>query len=257
MHVKHLSHAVVAAALWMAAATAATGSPVVRPGTVARSQPNRAPALSADVVYSAAPTADGGVLVTAAADGLTISKTVYADGRSITEVASPGDTLRLEIDHDALQLVRGRARHRVDGRSTSPEADLAKVRRTLADSPALGRLRAVAARMADVDVGARPHALAVLLTDALLGYLDGDVGAPARLARQLTAKTRSGLRTVRRGCYSAWEAQVMEASYELESCINDFSWYNYVADELCTIRWTLQVEVAWWSLISCASIPIK
>jgi hypothetical protein len=49
---------------------------------------------------------------------------------------------------------------------------------------------------------------------------------------------------------------VLQASYQLESCIASFAVYNPLR-QVCAAVWILQIESAWFQFLSCSAIPLK
>jgi hypothetical protein len=145
--------------------------------------------------------------------------------------------------------------------ANSPDDEsLLAVQQVLAGSAALRQLRSLARDLEEV-VDVRPAVAGVAVTDALLGFLGGDPGAPARLASRMRARREARMRQVAlaeepTGCYQKWEREVMTAWIEYEACQDDFAWWNPLK-EACTVRYLVWVESAWFSFIGCSALPIN
>ena len=104
-----------------------------------------------------------------------------------------------------------------------------------------------------------PAGAALLLSDALVGLLDGDIGAIERLGRGIAARRAARLRPAHfsnsPGCFEIYEAEVIRAWIDYQECRNSFAWWNPLK-EGCTLRWMLWAESAWFSFIGCSAVPI-
>jgi hypothetical protein len=205
----------------------------------------------ANVTMSAAPTVDGGVLVDGSGDDLTFRKTVRPNGTFTLEIASGSDHVEITTTEYGLSVTRNRRLLRLTLASNGDE-ELSAAARLLADSRAIRRLRTAAGSMLESE-DTSPSAAALLLSDAMVGMLAGDPGAPSRVARHFTKAARSRLRRVSQDdCYYTWERRVMRAMGELEACIDESGPLNTVAHVTCSARWYLMVESYWVSFLTCS-----
>ncbi|MGC4082119.1 MAG: hypothetical protein QM736_08445 [Vicinamibacterales bacterium] len=127
-------------------------------------------------------------------------------------------------------------------------------RRLLADSTAVTRYRALADSLIDTD-DQSPAALAVIIADATVGLLSGDVGAPRRLAKHLAGRGGVGARPAGMAldCFTVMEQRMTEAWRDYTSCyisVSDNPLYAFY-QELCATRWVVQVESYWFGFVSC------
>lgn len=198
------------------------------------------------MTFSANSTVDGAIQVDARGGEFGFRKKVFQDGRFIVELDAPGDTVSLTYV-DGVAVTRGQKTVTLSAQST--EADLDQARRLLADSRAVRLMRAKGAEFeaADDDSAA---AASLLLVDGLVGALTGDVGAPRRVARLLSKKARASLRAAAdrpETCYSRWESSILWAYINYEDCafLYFYPWW------MCSLRWNMESESAWFSFISC------
>ncbi len=204
-------------------------------------------------------TSDGGVRMTASAGDLEVEKVVYRDGRSRIVLGADNDQVSVTIDAGVVGVERRAAgRMRLDvGRATEDEWLQVKV--LLAGSKALRRFRALASSL-DASTLKTPAGAAVVVSDAVLGHLDGDVGAVGRLMQQMRAAVQARIRPVRFtaaevDCWHNYEQDTMHAMNDYDSCRAMFSWYD-ARRAACLFVWTVQAEAAWVELISCSGLHL-
>jgi hypothetical protein len=247
---------VMGAVLVIAAAGGATAGPDVQP------RPIRAVQSDAELglTTSTAVASDGAFVVSAQAAGLTIDKRVYGDGRFDVRIAlGQRDRVVIAADAEGISVSAGhektvRLNPAVDN---GHEEKGRRVRGWLASSGAVARFRQL------VDAlerrGARdPEALSLRATGALVAELLGDPGAARRFG-QAVAGSGATLRKVQQytqSCWDVYQRLVLQASYQLESCIASFAVYNPLR-QVCAAVWILQVESAWFQFLSCSAIPLK
>jgi hypothetical protein len=201
----------------------------------------------ANITVSAGTTVDGAIQVEAAGGDLSFRKRVQADGRYTMEIEAPRDKVSIGVTENAITVTRGRKTITITPEASQRQAD--DLRRMLADSRAIDLLRNAGAELeasGDDSAASTP----VVLADALVGTLTGDVGASRRAARRLSEKARAQLRPVGRPntCYYQWEQTILFAYMELEECVI----VSGIWPVWCHVRWTMQAESAWFSLISCS-----
>jgi hypothetical protein len=168
------------------------------------------------------------------------------------DLEAGGDTLRFRVTGSEITITRGK--QVVIIAPDSPESIAAAVRRMLSDSAAVKKLRETGA-MFEAEEDDSPAAAAVLLSDAVVGALTGDVGAPRRIARLLSKRARALARSAGQrppSCYSQWEQTMMWVWMDYEECEFLWNWGPW-----CTARWTLQTESAWFSFLSCSGLGLR
>jgi hypothetical protein len=200
-------------------------------------------------------TTDGGLLLSASAGDLSFRKVVYADGRYQAQIEQGRDRIAFAGSEGQLVVTYG-------SRSLTLSADQddqqpARVRALIVSSPALRQFRRLVAQLeATGDVTA--EVLGLRVTGAIVSEVDGDEGAVRRLSRELRSKFTANIKRVRlrASCYDAYQALVVQAAAQMEQCVGQFSVWNPMR-QVCAGVWTLQVESAWFSFLSCSAIPLK
>lgn len=205
-----------------------------------------------NLTFSASTTVEGEVQIEASGGDFGFRKRVQSSGAYTLDLEAGRDTLRFRVTGTDITVTRGR--EVVIVLPDSPESVAITVRRMLSDSGAVKKLRQVGA-MFEAAEDDSPAAAAVLLSDALVGSLTGDVGAPHRIAKLLSKRARSLNRSAGDrppNCYSQWEQTMMWVWMDFEECA--ILW-NY--GFWCTARWTLQTESAWFSFLSCSGLGLR
>lgn len=210
-----------------------------------------------DLVFSVAPLADGRGELAARSGSFELRKKVAPNGETTIHLESREDSLVVTMTEGGVTVRRGRARAELSAVSPD-EASMLEVQRVLAGSQALRQLRALAADLESVtDSG--PEVVAVTISDAVLGFLAGDAGAPGRFASRMKARRDARMRQVllrQEGCYPRWEDEVLYAWSEYQACLDDFEWWNPIK-EACTIRYLVWVESAWFQFLKCSALPFN
>jgi hypothetical protein len=203
----------------------------------------------AEITLQAGLTPDGAIEVEGRGGDFVFRKTSRPDGQFTLALEGPGDKVNISLTADSVTVVRGRRRVVLSLTALSERA-LDEARVLLAGSRAVRLARVAAAAVQDAGDDSAA-AVSLLISDALVGLLSGDAGAPGRVARHLARHGRAGIRqAATTDCYSDWERRVLLASYEWESCASAFSIWNPIRN-VCAFRWTLQVESYWFTFLSC------
>ena len=227
-------------------------TPMVRASLAARPAGQVRHYPKPNLTFSASTTVEGEVQIEASGGDFGFRKRVQSTGAYTLELEAGGDTLRFRVTGSDITITRGK--QVVIIAPDSPESVAAAVRRMLSDSTAVKKLRETGA-MFEAEEDDSPAAAAVLLSDAVVGALTGDVGAPHRIARLLSKRARALSRSAGQrppSCYSQWEQTMMWVWMDFEECTvlwNLGPW--------CTVRWTLQTETAWFSLLSCSGLGLR
>jgi hypothetical protein len=195
---------------------------------------------------------DGAMLLSATAGDLSFRKVVYADGRFQAQIEQGRDRIAFAGSEGRMVVTYG-------SRSLTLSADQddqqpARVRALIVSSPALRQFRRLAAQLeATGDV--TPEILGLRVTGAVVSEVDGDEGAVRRLSRELRAKFSANVKMVRlpSSCYDTYQALVVQSAAQLEQCMGQFGVWNPMR-QVCAGVWTLQVESAWFSFLSCSAI---
>lgn len=237
------------APMWTTGACRADSAPV----------PARQEAGEPDVLLSFVALPGGWRQMSARSSDLRIEKRVAANGEATILLQAASDTVSVTVTGAAITVRRGTGEVMLSVNSPDEEQMLA-VQQVLAGSRAVRRLRTLAGRLEngkDKDAGR----MGIAVTDALLGFLTGDTGAPARFASRMRAEREGRLRPAGFagedfGCYRKWESEVMTAWIEYEGCLDDFAWWNPLK-EACTIRYLVWVESAWFEFLGCSALPLN
>lgn len=232
------------------------------------SAPDQIPDPATGLVLSTVGHASGATTFRAVGRGFEAEKTLAPDGAFSLELRCATDHVRLSGTAGRLTVVRqGRA---VEVRPGGPEEDaLQRAAMLVAGSPAIRMFRAALGRMAAASLESEPG-LALQFGDALLRVIQDDAAGAVALVRRQAGRGMSipaaGAQVVRLGgggmagaagetCFSAWKAQVLEAWNEYEACYHDFSWWSG-GREVCAFLYIIEVESAWFKMLSCSSIKI-
>lgn len=205
----------------------------------------------ADVTFEVRPAASGAIDLIARRGDLEVTKRVQPNGEFTLEIAAGKDRVAIGASGRGSSVSRGKTRVSLP-RAGETEVVSTGARRLLAESNAVVKFRALtAALLADEDRS--PAATAMIVADAAIGVLSGDVGAPGRAAQYLGRKGRGPGRRAALAvdCFALMETRFVEAWNDYANC-----WASTIANpiyqNLCAWRWTLQVESYWFSFISCS-----
>lgn len=197
-------------------------------------------------------TADGAMLLSATAGDLVFRKVVYADGRYQAQIEQGRDRIAFAGSQGRLVVTYGsRSLTMTDDQDSEQPA---RVRALIGSSPALRQFRRLNAELeSSGDVS--PEILGLRVTGAVVSEIDGDDGAVRRLSRELRAKFAGNVKKVRlrASCYDSYQALVVQAAAQMEQCMGQFGVWNPMR-QVCAGVWTLQVESAWFSFLSCSAI---
>ncbi len=204
-------------------------------------------------------TADGAARMTVIGGELQIEKIVYADGRFRVALQAGDDLVSIAGMPGIVKVQRGKERGRSLDVGRASEDEWLQTKVVLAGSRAVRLFRALADSLENGTLQT-PAGTAVLMTDALLGLLDGDVGAVHRLGERLRAARQAKIRPAALGqaeflmCYYkfAWAAdEALDTYYD---CAKNY--YNWDPRQLgCSFQWVLMAESAWWQFIGCSTFP--
>ncbi|MBI2834895.1 MAG: hypothetical protein HYX76_10775 [Acidobacteria bacterium] len=180
-------------------------------------------------------------------------KLVRRDGTTKLELRVGPETFHLDMSPTAVTMAADGASLTVDLTRQPDSERIAHINRMLDGSAAIRRFRDVVRSVGMVP--ATPVHLSVLVSATLLDALAGDLEAPRRLAARVTDQRRTGVRFVRRSsCFDSYEKDVGGAMDDLYGCLESVAW---ILRDGCAWRWTLQVESAWFSFLSCSAFPMK
>lgn len=204
------------------------------------------------LTVSVSSTNDGALLLSATAGDLSFRKVVYADGRYQAQIEQGRDRIAFGGSEGRMVVTYGSKSFTLS--ADQDDQQPARVRALIVSSPALRQFRRLAAQLeATGDV--TPEILGLRVTGAVVSEIDGDEGAVRRLSRELRAKFTANVRRVRlrASCYDSYQDLVVRAAAQMEQCMGQFSVWNPMR-QVCAGVWTLQVESAWFSFLSCSAI---
>jgi hypothetical protein len=231
---------------------AAAASPSPQSGAAARPAGQVRHYQKPNLTFNASTTVEGEVLLEGAGVDFGFRKKVQSSGRYSLDLEAGRDKVALRVTESEITISRGGQVIIVT--PDAPEAVADSVRRLLADSAAVRKLRSAGA-VFEADEDDSPAASAVLLSDAVVGALAGDVGAPRRVARLLSKRARAMSRSAGQrppSCYYQWEQSMMWVWMDFEECAVLWNYGGW-----CTARWTLQTESAWFSFLSCSGLGLR
>lgn len=190
-----------------------------------------------------------GIELTGRSGGLTFSKHVSRDGRMTLRLSLGSDRATFETTPDGLSVTIGRRETRIVPGSAS-EREYEELRVQLARSKSVRQFRRQVALLEAANDD-RPAVLGTLTAGALVGALDGDEGAPGRVARRIARRQSERVQAVSMspGCFPNYEREIVTAWDDLELCYYQVSPLLW---RVCELRWLLWVESAWFSFISCS-----
>lgn len=210
------------------------------------------------VAYSVSYTADGGIQLSAQSPELQFQKTSYQDGHYQLRLVAQDDSVVFEVSASGVQVTRGASTAAL-AVGAAVEADFDRARVVLAGSRAVKRYRQLAAALEQSDDDSATSQ-STLIGAALVGLLDGDAGAPARIARRLAGKKAAGLKKISlsEDCWVTYSERVYQASNDFFYCIGSATWWNYdLMSYMCSMTWMIRVEGYWFQYIACSAIPLQ
>ena len=204
----------------------------------------------ANLTISSMATVDGGVQIEGRGAELSFRKKVRPNGTVSLTLEAQHDRVQIELGGSTVAITRGGTTVTV-GDPQSFEADLGRVQKMLGDSRAvrLSRIAAAAVQNSEDD---SPESAGVIMSDAIVGALTGDVSAPDRAARHLSRHVRAGVRKAASGgfCYRDYENEVWTGYLDMEAClvsVGEFSPMRYA----CTFRYLVWAESSWFRFLGC------
>lgn len=212
---------------------------------------------------------DGAIALSVIGGGLQFTKRVYADGRFEMDLQHRVDRVAVSVGRGYVRVARPRAAVAFDP-SQAEEESQQNTRVLLADSTAVHQFRAMVANLDESTLDSAAG-LGLLLADAEIGVLGGDVAAIARLApvvggREAGAAHSSSQRAANgraasggdalpgESCYVSYRNEVVAAWNDYASCNESFWWVNPLR-LACATEWVLRAESAWFSFLSCSAFP--
>lgn len=224
-------------------------------GAAARRQSPPAREGGGEITFSGSTAPDGGYVLTVESPVVRLQKTTYLD-RVVLELATPDgkDRVRIIATQASVSVGRGRSRVALDPR-TVDQAAVDRARGLLLTSNAVRGVRALVAELERWE--SSPAVDSTLVSGALVGLLDGDLGAVSRVARRLGQRRerriqQAGLQQTPTWCWSWYSYEVTLAMADMEECVGNAGWWNIGQQYACRFVWIIRAELAWFWLISCS-----
>jgi hypothetical protein len=197
--------------------------------------------------------ADGRLISEVKGKELSITKT-FANDRLTLEVRAGSQSLSIAVAHRQIEIKSGRKTVRFDPAQTT-ESQYDAVKNLLGQSRVVGRLRSA---VAGLSTGVRegPGGFDLLATEALVALLDGDPTAAQRLKERIRGELLGvGVQPARRTngeCFDEYKREQYLAFLAAENCVNDFSFWNVPAQNLCYLEWLIRLEASWFEFLGCS-----
>jgi hypothetical protein len=222
-----------------------------RPGVVLRTVADVHRNDKADMTFASRSSLDGAFRIEGRGGDFAFHKTVRQNGSFTLELETSQDKVAFAAGDGAVTVTHGETTITLTPQQATEE-DLGRVQRLLADSPAV-RLSRVAASALQDSGDDSPEAIAGIVSDAFVGMLTGDPGAPARVARHLTRHLQSGMRRAAVNCYGDYEMSVWNAWLDYGDCLDSFAVWNPVR-WACSLRYLVMAESDWFQFMSCIGL---
>ena len=187
--------------------------------------------------------------------GAAVQKTSYQDGHFELRLAWHGDEVAFAVDLPGIRITRGCRTTTLAESAT--DADFDKARTVIAGSRALKRYRQLAAAL-EADSDDSPTSSATLIAAAIVSLVDGDGGAPGRIARRLSQKRAAGLRKAGRSvdCWAWYQNRTYDTMVDYWDCVAAATWYNFdLVNFGCSFRWAIRAEGYWFQYLGCSAFP--
>jgi hypothetical protein len=218
-------------------------------------------------VFTSTVDEEGNARITVKVGDLLLEKAVASSGDTTLRLILGKDVVSVAINHGGYLVERGEKTMRFEPQSGKPE-DMDAIRALLLGSPAVRTFRRLSASLESRDETDTegPLFLSTLVDGAVVQMLDGDSGAPARVAKRITRKRRAKLQQVKlmpdhlfTDCILNYEMSLMSAWDLFYSCTETtFSlhwlwWWG--AETFCEFEWFIRSQSYIYQFISCNAWP--
>jgi hypothetical protein len=224
--------------------------PADRPGPLPAAQVTRND--GGNVTFEIRQRDDRSVDVNGRSGDLQISKSVTSDGALFLDLRTGSDHVSIGVSGQGTTVTRNGAT--IEWPRGSSDARPQEARRLLAGSEALLQFRRIGASLIDAEDRSVPG-VAMLIADAAVGQLTGDVGAVGRAARFL-GHARDGNRrpaALLPECFQTMDSDMVFALNDYAACLGSV-WGNVFWEDLCAWRWVVEVESVWFQFIGCSGL---
>jgi hypothetical protein len=204
----------------------------------------------ADLTFATRSTPEG-VEIDGHGGDLAFRKTVRQNGSFTLDLEARHDQVSIDFSGPSVTVKRGKTTVTL-GDTRNAEDDLTRVHKLLADSPAIALSRVAAAAVLNSEDDSAESA-SVLLSDAMIGALTGDPGAPARAAKHLSRHLQARLRKAVADCYGQFESMVWNAFMDYEDCAGTFGIWDPL-QYACSLRYFVMAESYWFQFVGCLGV---
>jgi hypothetical protein len=204
----------------------------------------------ADATFEIRQRDDHSVEMNGRSGDLQISKSVTSDGGLLLDLRTGSDHVSIGVSGQGTTVTRNGAT--VSWPRGSSDARPQEARRLLAGSESLLQFRRIGASLIEAGDRSVPG-VAVLIADAAVGQLTGDVGAVRRAARFLAHAGDSNRRpaALLPDCFQTMDSDMIFALDDYAACLGSV-WGNVLWEDLCAWRWVVEVESVWFQFIGCS-----
>jgi hypothetical protein len=214
-----------------------------------------------DAMFSLGMAPDGSAWTQLVSGDLKVEKWATAAGEATLVLNYLKDRVTFTLRDGTYTVSRGK---RSVSLSASDQNDdrYSAVRMLLVGSPAVRAFRAFTAAMehrTGEDTGVM---ISMMVDGALVGVLDGDVGAIERVARRLARRARPGVRQAQGAmpvqftdCVTAYELAVLAAWNAYVGCLNYSFWQYLFFAPVCALEWGFRSQQYAFQYISCMAVP--
>lgn len=210
----------------------------------------------------------GNAKLTLTVNELHVEKSLAANGDVTLRLSEGSDVVTVGLSGTGYLVERGNRRARFDPQNGTIE-NLDEVKRVLIGSRAVRSFRMLTAAFeardeADEDT---PLVMGALVDGAMVQLLDGDSGAPSRIAKRLTRTLRARLKPAKlmpgdlvfNDCVLRYEMGVLDAWSLLSQCQDTawtMPWYSWwLGESFCELEWFLRSQQYIYQFMSCFAYP--
>jgi len=219
-------------------------------------------------ILTAAPDDQGNARFVLTVNELRVEKTLATNGDTTLRLIDRSDAVTITLSNAGYAVERANRRARFDPQSATTE-DLDAVRSVLLGSRAVRSFRMLTAAFEARDDGDEdtPLVLGTLVDGAIVQLLDGDSGAPSRIAKRMTRKLRARLKPAKLmpgtlffdDCVIRYEMGVLDAWSLLSQC-QESAWsmpwyYWWLSESFCELEWFLRSQQYLYQFMSCFAYP--
>lgn len=220
-----------------------------------------------DTMFSSTTDSAGNAVLGVKVGDFVLEKVLAASGDMTLRLAQGKDAVTIAVNQSGYQVARGKRSARFDPRSSRAD-QLDAIRTLLLGSKAVRTFRRLTAALEDRDEQQEdgPLVLSALVDGAIVHMLDGDSGAPKRIAKRITRKRRVGIQLASAGphvmfrdCIGMYEVSLVYAWDQYFSCwieAQDYSWWwRDFIEGACEFEWLIRTQQYLWQFTGCLAFP--